>query len=166
MLQKLSATIVSLTSFSSEGKLNSIASHPTECVDDQLTLKAGLHPQSDVLSNPLWGHGKPALCRRRERYSVDASWPKHSPRLTQGDASVGSSAQGLTPIGGKQFIKAETVPMRNYNAKHIMATRGQCTSAIPFATERPKQLPHLLDTIPLAPPQFLGTVHCVSILTQ
>lgn len=58
---------MNLTSFSGEGKLNSVASHPAEGIDDQLTLKAGLDPQSDVLSNPLWSHRKPALCWWGER---------------------------------------------------------------------------------------------------
>lgn len=58
---------MNLTSFSSEGKLYSVASHSTEGIDDQFTLKAGLDPQSNVLSNPLRSHRKPALCWWGER---------------------------------------------------------------------------------------------------
>lgn len=50
------------TSFPSEGKLNGIATHTTEGIDNELCTEAVLRPQSNVLCYLLRSHWEPALC--------------------------------------------------------------------------------------------------------
>lgn len=53
---------MTFTSLSSEGELDGVSSHTTERVNDQLRIReAVLHPEGDVLSDPLWRHREPAL---------------------------------------------------------------------------------------------------------